>query len=88
MARRPRAEPTPSGPPEGPPPIAPYDRAALPTVEVRLAADRTLAYRIPGKGARWQGAFPEMGALCAVVMDIVTPPFQVSFVVETPAKTA
>lgn len=85
MARKPKSEPVPSGPPEGPPPVPPYDSAALATVDVRLGADRTLAYRIPGKRAAWQGAFPDMGALCGVVMDLVPPPFRVNFVVE-PAR--
>lgn len=88
MARKPKTEPAPSGPPEGPPPVPSYDSASLATVDVRLGPNRTLAYRIPGPRAAWQGTFPDMGALCGVVMDLVPPPFRVNFVVETPREPA
>lgn len=80
MARKPRGPETPSGPPEGPPPIPPYDRDGLVSVDVRLHPDRSLAFRLPGKGATWTGSYPDIGALSAALVGLVPPPLRITYV--------
>ncbi len=87
MARKAKA-PSDEGPVEGPPGTERYDSTLLPIVEVRLSPERRLSYRLPKSHARWQGDFPDLGALSQSLLDVMEPPLRIQFVTEPESKAA